>query len=102
MKKTHIAAVAGAAIILAASAIAYKISAEAAQTKTICIPVTVQAGDTLNSICGPLAIKYGDVRVDLREVTYGVQRHNNAWGNIYPGDKLIIPLVVPADGPHAN
>lgn len=92
MKKYCI--IAGMAVIL--SATAFLLQAGPA-TKTIHVPVTVQIGDTLNSICSPLAVKYGDVRKDLREIVYEVRQLNNVSDIIYPGDKLIVPLVVPAD-----
>lgn len=66
---------------------------EAEQHEKVYIEYTVHGGDTLNSICAPLAEAYGDER-DLREITYYVQKHNNAWGDIYPGDKLVIELLV--------
>ena len=59
-------------------------------------PVTVHTGDTLKSICQELADAYGDTR-DWREITYYTQKENNKWGAILPGDKLIVPLEVPAE-----
>lgn len=94
MKKAYV--IAGIAVILTAIMIAFPPGAEPA-TKTIHVPVTVHTGDTLNSICGPLAVEYGDVREDLREIVYEVQRLDKLPDKIYPGDKLIIPLVVPDD-----
>lgn len=84
------------AVILTAIMIAFLLQAEPA-TKTIHVPVTVRVGDTLNSICSPLAVEYGDVRKDLREIVYEVRQLNKVSDKIYPGDKLIVPLVVPVD-----
>lgn len=85
-------AVAAFLIVLVAVMIAFPPSAEPAKT-TITVPVTVHTGDTLNSICSELAASYGDER-DIREITYYVQKQNNKWGNIYPGDKLVVELLV--------
>lgn len=93
MKKAYI--IAGAAAILVAVMIAFPPTAEPAKT-TISVPVTVHTGDTLKSICQELADAYGDTR-DWREITYYTQKQNNKWGAILPGDKLIVPLEVPAE-----
>lgn len=94
MKKYCI--IAGIAAVLLAIMIAFPPPAEPA-IETIHVPVTVHTGDTLNNICSPLAVKYGDVRKDLREIVYEVRQLNKIPDKIYPGDKLILPLVVPAD-----
>lgn len=84
--------IAGIVVIMLAIMAFYPPPAEPAKT-AIVVPVTVHTGDTLNSICNELANLYGDKR-DLREITYYAQKHNNKWGNIYPGDKLAIELLV--------
>lgn len=88
MKKYAIAAF---LIILVAVMIVFPPTGEPAQK--ISVPVTVHTGDTLKSICQELAAAYGDTR-DWREITYYAQKQNNKWDVIYPGDKLIIELVV--------
>ena len=84
-------AVAAFLAVLVAVMIAFPPSAEQAQK--IYVPVTVYSGDTLSGICSELAASYGDER-DIREITYYVQKQNNKWGNIYPGDKLVVELLV--------
>ncbi len=93
MKKAYI--IAGIAVILTALMMAFPPQAEPAKS-TISVPVTVQTGDTLKSICQELADAYGDTR-DWREITYYTKKQNNKWGAILPGDKLIVPLEVPAE-----
>lgn len=78
--------------VLTAIMIAFPPSVEPAKT-TISVPVTVHSGDTLKSICQELAAAYGDTR-DWREITYYAQKQNNKWDVIYPGDKLVIELVI--------
>ena len=79
MKKYIIAAFLA---VLTAIMIAFPPSVEPAKT-TISVPVTVHTGDTLK----------GDTR-DWREITYYAQKQNNKWDVIYPGDKLVIELVI--------
>lgn len=81
-----------ALLAMAAIMAMYPPRAEPATT-AIVVPVTVHTGDTLNSICSELAKAYGDKR-DLREITYYVQKHNNKWDAILPGDKLAVELLV--------
>lgn len=99
MKKSHLIAGIVAAIILTASAIALKISAEAAQpTEKIVVPERVYYGDTLYRVCSRAALEHGDVRKDLRAVLYDTLERNNIpdANLIQPGDVILVELEVPA------
>ena len=47
------------------------------ETKTITVPVRVYSGDTLDDICRKAALKYDNVRNDLREIVYYTCKRNN-------------------------
>lgn len=99
MKKAYV--IAGLAVILTALMIAFPPPLYPAQplaVKTISVPVTVLTGDTLNGICSRMALKYGDVRSDLREITYSVKQLNGKTNSaVYAGETIIVELVVPDD-----
>lgn len=64
-------------------------------TEKIIVPARVYSGDTLNSVCSRAALEHGDVRDDLRAITYGTKRLNNMQGDdIYTGDILLVELEV--------
>ena len=68
-------------------------------TKTITVPVRVFSGDTLDDICSRAALKYGDVRNDLREIVYYTCKRNNITDAdlIQPGDVILVELEVPLE-----
>ena len=69
------------------------------ETKTITVPVRVYSGDTLDDICRKAALKYDDVRNDLREIVYYTYKRNNIADEdlIQPGDVILVELEVPLE-----
>lgn len=63
------------------------------EPEKIKVPVTVHRGDTLYTICGRLALKYGDDR-DIQEIIYYASKQNGLDGKkyIHPGDELVIEI----------
>ncbi len=59
----------------------------------IYIPVTVKAGDTLESICRKAAKENNDTR-DIREIVYYAAKQNSVKKFIHPGDQLVIEIFV--------
>lgn len=96
MKKAYI--IAGLAIILTALMIAFPLTVEPA-TEKIIVSQRVYCGDTLNAVCRRAALKYGDVRDDLRAIVYDTRKHNNLRANdlVQPGDIILVELEVPAE-----
>ncbi|PWM78737.1 MAG: hypothetical protein DBY32_04495 [Phascolarctobacterium sp.] len=92
MKKYYL--IAAVLVFLTAIMIAFPPQAE--PSRKIYVPVTVQPGDQLGVICRELATTYGDER-DWREIVYYCQKQNNLdlRQPIYPGDKLLVELVIP-------
>lgn len=62
-------------------------------TEPIYITHTVKSGDTLYDVCGNYASQYGDER-SIQEIVFNVKKQNNIEAHIYPGEKIVIELMI--------